>query len=194
MRYRCFSSALLVTALAPAILAAPAPSAGNSFAATAKFSVDNTVLTFSSAVAVIEPRRNAPGYSWLRIHFYSFALSAEDVAAVQRGDVAYLDDKAGINSGNPDRHNSSVAIIKLTVDQAFKVWQVDMIIPGHSCTIAPFPNDVQSFLQTYSFDSKRLRLKSKGSYTCDLTAVNDGKQLYSWDFDVTLPVVPQFKK
>lgn len=194
MRSLFFRSALLFSLLLAAVFANSTPTPPNPFATSAKFSVDNTTLTFSSAVAVIEPRRGAPGYSWLRIHFYPFALTADDISAAQKGDISFLDNKAGRNSGNPDLHNRSVAVIQLSVDQASKVWQVDMAIPGHGCTIAPFPDDIQSFLQTYSFDGKTLRLRSKGSHTCDLTSVNAGKQLYSWDFDFTLPVSAAAKK
>src|SRR5258706_6291651 len=51
------------------------------FGTKAKFSVDQTAMSLTTAVATIEPRNGAPGYSWVRIHFYSFPLTAEDVAA-----------------------------------------------------------------------------------------------------------------
>jgi len=38
----------------------------------ATFSVAREVMSLTSAVATIEARPNALGYSWLRISFYSF--------------------------------------------------------------------------------------------------------------------------
>jgi hypothetical protein len=164
-------------------LAAPAAPDTSSFQTSAKLSVDGNVLSFQSGVATIQPRLGAPGYSWLRINFYSFPLSAEDVAGAMNGNVETIHGK-GNAKGSP-------AVIQLAVDQAFKVWQVDMSVPGHTCTIAPFEQDVRSFLQTYQFDGKNLRLKSKGTYVCDMKFMGIANQTFGWDIDLRVPV---FKK
>lgn len=150
-------------------------------------------MSLSSAVATIEPRTGAPGYSWVRIHFYSFPLTAEDVAGAMNGDVSSLEKKWIKMAGNPPEYNKSNAVVQLTVDKDWKVWQVDMSIPGHACTIAPFENDVKSFLQSYEFDGKHLKLKSKGSYVCDMKFMGIPNQNFGWDIDVNLPVFEKAK-
>jgi hypothetical protein len=186
MRYLWFLTAVLICSLIPA-LADPVPQ-NQTFHTNANLSVDTAALTLSSAVAIAEDRKYPAGYSWVRIHFYAFPLTPDDIAAAKTGNTDALDQKANKTSYDPKIHTTSRGVIQLSVDQGFKVWQVDMSIPGHACTIAPFEKDVQSFLQTYHYDGKNLRLKSKGSYVCDLKAVRAGEQAYKWDIDVTLPV------
>ncbi len=186
MPYLC----VLTVALSCSIIIAgadPAPQSQN-FNTKASLSVDNTAITLSSAVAITEARNYPAGYSWVRIHFYAFPLTPGDVASAKSGNVQSLDQKANKNSFDPKTHTSSHGRIQLSVDKDFKVWQVDMSIPGHGCTIAPYEKDVQSFLQTYHYDGKNLRLKSKGSFICDLKSVGAGEKIYKWDIDVTLPV------
>ncbi len=171
-----------------AVLADPMPQGPASFRTSAKFSVDKSEMTLSSAVATIEPRLGAPGYSWLRITFYGFPLTAEDVAGVTKGDLATMERKWNAKASNPADYNHSHAVIQLSVDAAHKVWQVDMSVPGHSCTIAPFEQDVKAFLQKYQFDGKKLTLKSKGSYTCDMKFMGIPNQNFVWDIDANVPV------
>ena len=185
-RYLWFLTALMILSISPALTN---PAAQNpTFHTSANLSVDNAAMTLSSAVVIREARKYPAGYSWVRIHFYAFPLTSDDIAAARSGNVESLDKKANNNSFDPKIHSSSHGVIQLSLDKDRKVWQVDMSIPGHACTIAPFEKDVQSFLQTYHFDGKNLRLKSKGSYVCDLKAVGAGEQAYKWDIDVTLPV------
>ena len=180
----------LAAVVACSIISVPAgPSPQNStFHTNANLSVDNTAMNLSSAVAITEARKYPAGYSWLRIHFYPFPLTSGDIAAAKTGNVDSLDKKVNNNSFDPKVRTNSYGVMQFSVDKDFKVWQVDMSIPGHACTIAPFEKDVQSFLQTYHYDGKNLRLKSKGTYICDLKAVGAGDQTYKWDIDVTLPV------
>ena len=168
----------------------PAPQDSN-FQTKAALSVDKDAYTLSSAVAMYETRKYPPGYSWVRIHFYPFRLTSEDIAAARAGDVKSLDRKVNKNSYDPKVRNHSFGVIQLSVDKDFKVWQVDMSVPGHGCTIAPFEKDVATFLEAYRYDGKSLRLKSKGSHVCDLRSVGAGEQTFTWDFDVTLPVFEQ---
>lgn len=170
------------------VLADPAHVDPSSFNTNAKFSVDNTVMSLSSAVATIEPRPNAPGYSWLRISFYSFPLTAEDVAGAVNGNTESMDKRWEKKANNPNDYRNSHAVIQLSVDKGFKVWQVDMSVPGHACTIAPFEPDVQKFLQKYQFDGKNLVLKSKGSYVCDMKFMGIPNQNFGWDIDLRIPV------
>jgi hypothetical protein len=165
----------------------------NSFHTSASFSVDNNVMSLSSAVATIEPRLGAPGYSWLRISFYSFPVTADDIAGVMKGDTSSMDKKWNQKASHPKEYNSSHATVQLSVDQSSKVWQVDMSVPGHACTIAPFEPDVKTFLQTYRFDGKNLRLRSKGSYICDMKFMGIPNQKFGWDIDLNTAVFEKVK-
>lgn len=169
-------------------LADPAPPAKDPFATTASFSVDSTAFSLSSVVATIEPRLNAPGYSWVRIHFYSFPPAADDMAGIENGNLSSMEKKRNKLADRHDNsYNVSHAMLQLSVDKDFNVWQVDMSIPGHGCTIAPFEKEVRAFLQSYHFDGKILTLKSKASYTCDMKFMNIPDQTFTWDVDLNIP-------
>jgi hypothetical protein len=150
----------------------------SSFNTTAKFSVDRSTMALSTGVATIESRLGAPGYSWVRINFYSFPITAEDIPGVVNGNVQSMDKKWNSKASNPNDYNNSSAVIQLSVDSSFKVWQVDMAVPGHTCTIAPFEQDVRNFLQTYQFDGKKLKLKSKGTYVCDMKFIGSANRTF----------------
>ena len=74
------------------------------------------------------------------------------------------------------------------MDKNFIVGQVDMSVPGHSCTITPFQQDFKNFLQNYQFDGRKLRLKSKGPYVCDMRYMGIPNQQFDWDIDLNLRV------
>jgi hypothetical protein len=186
MRYLRFLAALLICSAIPA-LADPVPQ-NPAFQTKANLSVDTNVLSLSSAVVIAEARNYPAGYSWVRIHFYAFPLTPDDIATAKTGNADALDQKANKTSYDPKIHTTSRGVIQLSVDQDFKVWQMDMSIPGHACTIAASDKEAQSLSQVYHYDGKNLRLKSKGSHVCDLKAVGAGEQAYKWDIDVTLPV------
>jgi len=183
---------LLGITAVPALSGAPVVDPG-SFRTNAAFSVDSDSMNLTSAVATIEPRLGAPGYSWLRITFYSYPVSPDDLPALAKGDTASMDKKWKSMSSSPKDYNTSHASIQLTVDQNEKIWQVDMAIPGHGCTIAPFEPDVKAFLQDYQFDGTNLRLKSKGSYACDMKFMGKPDQKFSWDFDLHAVVFKKIK-
>ena len=184
---------VLVLCLAIPALSGPASVDPNSFHTNANFSVDNNAMSLSTAVATIEPRLGAPGYSWLRISFYSFPVAADDIAGILKGDTGSMDKKWTKKASNPKDYNNSYAFIQLSVDQSSKVWQVDMSVPGHACTIAPFEQDVKNFLQDYLFDGKNLRLKSKGSYVCDMKFMGIPNQKFGWDIDLKTAVFEKVK-
>jgi hypothetical protein len=165
----------------------------NSFHTRAMFSVDKTDLSLSTAVATIEPRLGAPGYSWVRINYYTFPVDAEDLAGILKGDTASMDKKWSKKSSDLKYYNSSYAMLQLSVDQNFKVWQVDLSVPGHGCTVAPFEKDVKDFLQEYQFDGKSLRLKSKGSYVCNMTGMGIPNPTFAWDVDLHAQVFQKQK-
>jgi hypothetical protein len=184
---------VLVLCLAIPAFSGPASVDPNSFHTNANFSVENNAMSLTTAVATIEPRLGAPGYSWLRIYFYSFPVAADDLAGILKGDTGSMDKKWNSKASNPKDYNSSRAVIQLSVDKSSKVWQVDMSVPGHTCTIAPFEQDVRTFLQAYQFDGKNLKLKSKGSYVCDMKFMGIPNQKFSWDIDLSTAVFEKVK-
>ena len=192
MRFLLFFTALVFCVTGTA-LSGPGSVNQNPDQKNANFSVDNNSMSLSTAVATIEPRAGVPGYSWLRISFYSFPLTADDIASLIKGDTASMDKKWSKKADNPNDYNSSYAVIRLSGDKKSKVWQVDMYVPGHTCTIAPFEPDVKSFLQDYQFDGKRLRLKSKGSYMCDMKFLGIPDQKFDWDFELNTIVIEKRK-
>jgi hypothetical protein len=137
----------------------------------ARFSVDGTVSTLSTALATIEPRTGAPGYSWLRIYFYSSQLTADDGARARQGRVESIKTKWS-------------AVLQLTVDKSTTVWQVDLALPGHTCTIAESDRDAKNALQDFAFDGKHVRLRGKGSHVCDMRLLKIPDQTFTWDVDL----------
>ena len=150
-------------------------------------------MSLSTAIATIEPRLGAPGYSWLRISFYSFPVAADDIAGIVKGDTSSMDKKRSKMAGNSKDYNNAYAFIQLSVDQNSKVWQVDMSVPGHGCTVASFEQEVKNFLQDYRFDGKNLRLKSKGSYVCDMKFMGIPNQKFGWEMDLNTEVFQKVK-
>jgi hypothetical protein len=163
----------------------PDPSA---FQTHAVFSIDNDAMSLTSVAATIEARRKVPGYSWLRINFYSFPFTAPDIAAAANGHLESMDRKWKNKAGDPKDYNHSNAVVQLSVDTDLRVWQVDMAVPGHSCTIASSEGDVKRVLQDYRFDGKRLRLKSKGSFVCDMKSLGIPNHRFGWGLDLDVPV------
>ena len=158
----------------------------SAFNARAKFSIDGDVLLLSTGVATIEPR--AQGYRWLRVNFYSFPPTPADVAAAMKGDVASMDRRWTSKADNPRDYNHSWAFLQLTVDKDRNVTQVDLSVPGYGCTIAASAGEAAKALPGYQFDGKRLTLKGKGSFICDMSFAKSPNRTYGWDLDVNIPV------
>lgn len=192
MRYLCIFT-VLVLCVAGTALSGPASVDPNSFHTRAIFSVDNDAMSLTTAVATIEPRLGAPGYSWLRIWFYSFPVAEDDIAYILKGDTTSMDKKRYKMASNTKDYNNGNAFLQLSVDMDSKVWQVDMSVPGHGCTIAPFEQDVKNFLQEYQFDGKNLRLRSKGSYECDMKSMGIPNQKFGWDVNLNTRVFQKVK-
>jgi hypothetical protein len=158
------------------------------FETHAVFSIDTDAMTLTSVAATIEPRPSAPGYSGIQMSFYAFKFTAADIAGAMKGRVESMDAKWTRTASDPKVYNHSYAFIQLTVDKDFKVWQIDMSVPGHACTIASSEPRVKSALQEYRFDGTRLRLKSKGSFVCDLGSLAGPNRRFGWDLDLDVPV------
>ncbi|MGH9412008.1 MAG: hypothetical protein ACRD1V_21435, partial [Vicinamibacterales bacterium] len=73
----------ILTRVASAILAPTlAAAAFQGFDTSAAFSVDGHELRLRSAVAIAAPQQSPNAYSWVRIYFYAFPLTADQVSAV----------------------------------------------------------------------------------------------------------------
>ena len=142
----------------------------------AKFFVDGTASTSSTAVATTQPRTGAPGYSWLRIYFYASPLTPYDSASATKGRVESIT-------------ATWSAVVQLTVDKGSNVWQVDLSLPGHTCTIAESDREAKNALQEFRFDGRHLRFRGKGSHVCDMRLLRIPNQTFGWDVDVDAPVV-----
>jgi hypothetical protein len=160
--------ALLLAAIVTVVAVASGP--------TATFSVDGSATTSSTALATIQPRTGALGYSWLRVYFYSARLTSGDLLSGAQGRVEAMKAKWS-------------AVLQLTLDQESHVWQVDLALPGHTCTIAESDRAATSALQEFRFDRKRVHLKGNGSHVCDMRFMGIPNQTFKWDVDLDSPVV-----
>lgn len=154
------------------------------FDTKAEFSVEDDVKSLLSAVATLEAHpMYGSDHSWLKIHFYSFPFTTEEIQGALNGDLKLIEAR------RYEEDYNSQAIIILSMDKESRtVWQVDMAVPGHTCTIAPSEKEVQNFLQEFQFDGKQLKLKSNGSYTCGILFENVTDRIYNWNFDVDIEV------
>ena len=96
-----------------------------------------------------------------------------------------------MKSSKSEEYSTSHAELKLSVDKYFNVKQVDMSVPGHACSIARYRDDVQEFLQSFNFDGKQLKLKSRGKFVCDMSFIKRPDETYRWDINLDTPVFKQ---
>jgi hypothetical protein len=141
----------------------------------ARFSVDGVATMPSTAVATIQPRTGAPEYSWLRIYFYP-ALPAAERLTAEKGLVESI-------------RTPWAGVLQFTVDKNAVVWQIDLSLPGHTCTIADSDTGARKAFDEFRYDGRRLRLKGKGSYLCTMTPHGTPSPKLEWDVDVELPVI-----
>jgi hypothetical protein len=141
---------------------------------TAKFGVDGVTRTPSTIVATIQPRTAAPGYSWLRVYFYSSPASERANAA---------------SSHVVPIRTDWTAVLQFTVDKNSTVWQIDLSLPGHTCTIAESDRDARHALQEFQYEGGRLRVRGKGFHMCDMTSLGIPNQRFEWDVDFETPVI-----
>jgi len=101
-----------------------------------------------------------------------------------------------LENGAKQLRKSDYATLVLFLDKAKTVWQVNLsyVIPGTTVarTVAWKPEDLKKSFSNYQFDGKRLRLKSKGTYS-ELNSKQEAMSL-SWDVDFDLPVFDRARK
>lgn len=166
---------------------------------TAKFSVKDDKQTgpdgfgidvpMVSVVATIQKHPLWPKYQWLKLDFYSFPLTEQDLTSAKSGDDNSIAMRR-YNSSDVKHYNNSNATVILSIDETSKqIGQVDIAVPGHTCTIAVLPEEIKLFSDNYSLENNHIKIKSQGSNKC---ATLDTK--FSWDFNVDAPVLPVEKK
>ncbi len=174
-------------------------SGSNRLATDAKFTFDSDDanmpkevqhrrLSLSSAVAIIGVPSGPMHYSRLEITFYSFRFTQQDIEAARKGDKDAVDRKAEEVARHSGTYNTRTATLQLAVDANRQVNAGNLFIPGYECTIAIEEPDLKNFLQEYHLDGKTRRLKSKGSYVCDMKSQRLGTPKFGWDIDITTPV------
>lgn len=133
----------------------------------------------------------APGtvktLSVVRIYFYAFPLTADDVASVSSGSIAALERKRTSARGQPDL-NHSKAVLHFLLDRNSALWNASLEVPGLTCTIVVDPATAKSAVQVFELAEKQLRVEAKGTTTCDLTSIDGRKRPMSWDVSVNVPV------
>src|SRR5262245_44675329 len=104
------------------------------FRTSARFSVDADVLQLQTAVAIAEDHDRSRNFSLVRIYFYTFPLTAEDIATLSQGSVAALERKRNSRRGGPDL-NHSRAVLHFLLDKNSALSNASLEIPGLTCTI-----------------------------------------------------------
>jgi hypothetical protein len=143
---------------------------------SAWFAVDDLTRVTPTVVATVEPRAGAPASSWIRLYFYS-----ADLTATQRQMAAIGRDPALLRKWE--------AILQITVDPNGTVAAMDLALPGRPCAVVQTTQDVQRAVQQFSFDGKRLRLKTKAFSICDVKVEGVPSQRFEWDLTLDTPVV-----
>jgi hypothetical protein len=175
----------VMSASAAGQVSAPSP---QTFRTSARFSVDSDELRLKAAVALSEPHAHFGTFSWVRVYFYAFDLTAADVSSLSHGSVDGLERRRmQLSSGGPDL-NHSRAVLHLLIDKDSKLSNASLEVPGLTCTIMVDASTAASAVQTYQNDGRQLQVKAKGASVCDLTAVKGGRRPITWDVDVNIPI------
>jgi len=145
-------------------------------AQSARFAVDDLTRVTPTVVATVEPRADAPSSSWIRMYFYSTALSP-----VQRQMAASGRDPALLRRWD--------AILQITVAPNGAVSAIDLALPGHPCAVAQTDQDAARAVQHFQFDGTRLQMRSKAFSICDLKVEDVPSQRFEWDVTLDTPVV-----
>jgi hypothetical protein len=182
---------LLRSAMIAIVLALPTSATGtraHQDKATATFDLDNrqqgvlrigrSQIVAVSAWATHKPKEPPYPTPGLEILFFKTPITDADKPAL----IA--------DAGHNNKKGDFAAII-LFLDKEGQISQVNMsfIVPGTTVvrTVGYIRAELATSFPDFSFDGKRLRLRSKSSFT-DL---NDKKEpmTLSWDIDIDVPVV-----
>lgn len=175
----------LALGLAPA--AADSPHGNPGFQSAAEFRVNDDVHQTVAALAWVEEHpQYGDEYRILRIGFYPFPLSEEQIRNAEAGNYQPIEDRVTADNQSAD-YKSHVRVI-LLIDEDNQVLQVNMSLPGYACTIMHEQPDLDRLMRGQRIEDDRLRLRSKGSFECSFIARSSPANTFHWNFDVDLPV------
>jgi hypothetical protein len=101
-----------------------------------------------------------------------------------------------LENGARELKKTSYAAFVLYIGKDNKIWQANLsyVVPGTTVarTVAWKPEELQKYFSDYRFEGKRLRLKSKGSYS--ESEKGHEKLRLSWEVNLKLPVVHEVKR
>ena len=183
-------TSILIACVSATDLAQQTVATPHAFQTNARFTVDSDVLQLQTAVAIAEPPATVKNFSVVRIYFYAFPLTTDDVASLSNGSIAALERKRTSARGQPDL-NHSRAVLNFLLDRKSALWNASLEVPGLTCTIVVEPAAAKSAVQVFELAGKQLHVEAKGSTTCDLTSINGSKRRMSWDVGVNVPVFTQ---
>jgi len=142
------------------------------------FSLNDAALVTRSAVVVLTDEFFSGQTKALKILFTSERLTEEQRLESLRDDGRALRKK-------------DHAYLVLFIDKDNRVWQVNLtvVIPGQTVvrTVAWKPEELRRFSADYSYDGRRLRLRSKGT-SRDSDSEKAPVNL-AWDVNVDAPVI-----
>jgi hypothetical protein len=90
----------------------------------------------------------------MEINFYSFSFTRQDVAAARSGNTELLDKKWKAMD-DPQAFNQGWASIQLALDANSQIQQVNMLVPGYSCTVAFIEPDLRTLPRSTNSMAKR---------------------------------------
>ena len=158
-----------------------------SFETKATISRNDDLKFFVSAISAIEKHPlYSPEWSRLVIRFYPFELDGDDIKNITLDKLELIRKKRYIYTEyNTELVNSTIynnyAELYLNIDRQFKVGQIDISVPGYSCTVAYTQKDIDDFLQEFKLDVDTVNLSSKGSAVCPRNFKNIS---FSWDIEL----------
>ncbi|WP_141097240.1 hypothetical protein, partial [Microbacterium sp. AISO3] len=106
------------------------------------------------------------------------------MAQIQEGSVKSMNKRWNQLASDPSQYNRSQGVIQLSVDKNSKIAQMDLSIPGHTCTVISTESDISKGIQNFKIDKNQMRLQSTGRFVCDMKFMNVPNQIYNWKIDL----------
>lgn len=163
------------------ILSSTFASADGGFSANISAGDDNYAPISMIATSEKHPADDGSGYKMIFLHFYPFELSEEELAAIQKDGTDALKDKIYSDMKN---YYSKTATFYMTVNSDGKIQQMDISVPGTTCTVAWREDDLNKYIQDSSVTQTHISLKTSGEYECDSV-----HKTFKWNLDIDAPLL-----
>lgn len=187
LRHILFTGYVILMSITPGSAYSVESATNTKNSTTANFSVDSSQKPMQSVIALVEDH---PIYSnthqWLTMNFYAFTPNKDELIQATKGDIKPIEKRVS----ESDNYNDSNAKLILSIEKATKqVTQVDLAVPGYTCTVASTADELKKFSEHFILKDDTVTLKNSGSYTCNM-----GKNIqFTWQVDVHTPVYPHSK-